>query len=256
MQSSAPGFPTSSRGFLVAMTLFGSISVPALLSADLKLSADHNETVQEGPAIQEGPKTQEKATVSPSATPTASPSSTPAATSSDDAKTASQPENTKPKSAQSSRGLPPQDIPGPPKTERQLAEERKARDAARKRGEITFDDLKFDIEKGGEYKPEMISPAIKDLEKKTLKIRGFILPNSVFQTNGIKQFVLVRDNRECCFGPGAAIYDCVWVEMAAGKTATFSTQVVTVKGKFAIDEETFKNTDGYAIFKMTAEEVK
>ena len=35
----------------------------------------------------------------------------------------------------------------PPKSEKQLAEERKARDAARKRGEITFDDLKFDIEK-------------------------------------------------------------------------------------------------------------
>lgn len=238
MQSSAPGFPTSSRGFLVAMTLFGFVWAPALPSADLKLSADHNETVQEGPT------TQEKATTSPTAT------------SSDDAKTASEPENTKPKSAQRGRGIPSQDIPGPPKTERQLAEERKARDAARKRGEITFDDLKFDIEKGGEYKPEMISPAIKDLEKKTLKLRGFILPNSVFQTNGIKQFVLVRDNRECCFGPGAALYDCVWVEMAAGKTATFSTQVVTVKGKFAIDEETFKNTDGYAIFKMTAEEVK
>ncbi len=238
MQSSAPGFPASSRGFLVAMTLFGFVWAPALLSAHLKLSADHNETVQEGPTAQE------KATTSPTAT------------SSDDAKTASEPENTKPKSAQNGRGLPPQDIPGPPKTERQLAEERKARDAAKKRGEITFDDLKFDIEKGGEYKPEMISPAIKDLEKKTLKIRGFILPNSVFQTNGIKQFVLVRDNRECCFGPGAAIYDCVWVEMAAGKTAAFSTQVVTVKGKFAIDEETFKNTDGYAIFKMTAEEVK
>lgn len=244
MQSSAPGFPSSSKGFLVAMTLFGSIGAPALLSADLKLSADHNETIQEGPATQENPATQEKVTTSP------------AATSSDDAKTASEPVNTKPKTAQSSRGLPPQDIPGPPKTERQLAEERKARDAAKKRGEITFDDLKFDIEKGGEYKPEMITPSIKDLEKKTLKLRGFILPNSVFQTNGIKQFVLVRDNRECCFGPGAAIYDCIWVEMAAGKTAAFSTQVVTVKGKFAIDEETFKNTDGYAIFKMTAEEVK
>ena len=242
MQSSAAGFPASSRGFLVAMTLFGSIWAPALSSADLKLSADHDETVQEGPT------TQEKATVSPPASPTATPT--------DDAKTASETENTKPKSAQSSRGIPPQDNPGPPKTERQLAEERKARDAARKRGEITFDDLKFDIEKGGEYKPEMITPAIKDLEKKTVKLRGFILPNSVFQTSGIKQFVLVRDNRECCFGPGAAIYDCVWVEMAAGKTAAFSTQVVTVKGKFAIDEETFKNTDGYAIFKMTAEEVK
>lgn len=145
-----------------------------------------------------------------------------------------------------------------PKSEKQLAEERKAREAAKKRGELTFDDLKFDIEKGGKFLPEMITPEIKELEKKTFKLRGFILPVSVFQQSGIKQFVLVRDNKECCFGPGAALYDCVMVNMAPGKTATFSTRVVTVKGKLEVDDETYRNEDGshYAIYKMTAEEVK
>jgi hypothetical protein len=146
----------------------------------------------------------------------------------------------------------------PPKTERQLAEERKARDAARKRGEITFDDLKFDIEKGGEFKKEMITKEIGELDKKTVKLRGFILPTSVFQNSGIKQFVLVRDNQECCFGPGALLFDCVIIEMEPGKTATFSTRVVSVKGKLEIDSESFRYPEGghYAIYKMTAEEVR
>jgi len=146
----------------------------------------------------------------------------------------------------------------PPKSEKQLAEERKARDAARKRGEITFDDLKFDIEKGGEFKKEMITKEIGELDKKTVKLRGFILPTSVFQNSGIKQFVLVRDNQECCFGPGAMLFDCVIVEMEPGKTATFSTRVVSVKGKLEIDSESFRYPEGghYAIYKMTAEEVK
>lgn len=146
----------------------------------------------------------------------------------------------------------------PPKSERQLAEERKAREAARKRGEITFDDLKFNIEKGGEFKKEMITPEIRELDKKVVKLRGFILPTSVFQQSGIKQFVLVRDNQECCFGPGAALYDCVIVEMLPSKTATFSTRVVSVKGKIEIDAESFQYPDGghYAIYKMTAEEVR
>jgi len=145
-----------------------------------------------------------------------------------------------------------------PKSERQLAEERKARDAARKRGEITFDDLKFDIEKGGEFKKEMITKEIEELNNKTVKLRGFILPTSVFQQSGIKQFVLVRDNQECCFGPGAALYDCVIVEMQPGKTANFSTRVVAVKGKLELDSQSFQYPDGghYAIYKMTAEEVK
>ena len=152
----------------------------------------------------------------------------------------------------------PTDPSAPPKTERQLAEERKKREAARKQGDITFDDLKFDIEKDGAFLPEMITPDIKELSKRTLKLRGFILPTSVFQQSGIKQFVLVRDNQECCFGPGAALYDCVIVEMAPGKTATFATRVVTVKGKFEIDPDSFQYPDGghFAVFKMTAEEVK
>lgn len=144
-----------------------------------------------------------------------------------------------------------------PKTERQLADERKAREAARKRGEITFDDLKFDIEKGAEFKPEMITKELKELDKKTFKLRGFILPTSVFQQNGIKQFVLVRDNQECCFGPGAAIYDCVIVEMNPGKTTNFAIRVVTVKGKLEIDTESYQDAGVYyAIYRMTAEEVK
>ena len=235
MQCSASGFSfesCKSCALLIVLTISGAICAPIAISADRNA------------AVPDALNAQEKATISPSDPPL------------NDVKTASSPEISQPKSSQNGRGVPQQDISTPPKTERQLAEERKARDAARKRGEITFDDLKFDIERGGEYKPEMLTPAIKELEKKIVKLRGFILPNSVFQTNGIKQFVLVRDNRECCFGPGAAIYDCVWVEMAAGKTATFSTQVITVKGKLEIDAETFKNTDGYAIFKMTAEEVK
>lgn len=152
----------------------------------------------------------------------------------------------------------PTDPSTPPKTERQLAEERKKREAARKQGDITFDDLKFDIEKDGAFLPEMITPDIKELSKRTLKLRGFILPASVFQQTGIKQFILVRDNQECCFGPGAALYDCVIVEMAPGKTATFGNRVVTVKGKFEIDPDSFQYPDGghFAVFKMTAEEVK
>ena len=148
-----------------------------------------------------------------------------------------------------------------PKTEKEIADELKAaraRVAARKRGEITFDDLKFDIEKDGDFKPEMITKELKELDKKTLTLRGFILPTSVFQQSGIKQFVLVRDNQECCFGPGAAIYDCVVVEMAPGKTTNFATRVVTIKGKFEIDTESYQYPDGgyYAIYRMTAEEAK
>jgi len=138
------------------------------------------------------------------------------------------------------------------------AQEKKIREAARARGEITFDDLQFDIEKDGVFEETMITDSIRDLDTKVVRLRGFILPSFLFQQKGFTRFVLVRDNQECCFGPGAALYDCVMVEMEPGKTADFTTRVVTVKGIFATDTKSYRYPDGepYAVFKIIASEVK
>ena len=141
--------------------------------------------------------------------------------------------------------------------DRPTVEERKSRETAKLRGEITFDDLKFDIEKGGKFERSMITENIEELNKKTLQIRGYILPASVFKQTGIEEFVLVRDNMECCFGPGAALYDCIIVQMEKGKFADFSTRPIAVKGKFEIKEFKYPDSeDHYAIYKMTAIEAK
>jgi hypothetical protein len=141
--------------------------------------------------------------------------------------------------------------------ERPIVEERVSRQTAKSKGEVTFDDIKFDIEKGGKFKRSMITESIEALNKKTIQIRGYILPASVFRQSGIEEFVLVRDNMECCFGPGAALYDCIIVQMEKGKTAEFSTRPVAVKGKFEIQEFIYPNgNEHYAIYKLTATEVK
>jgi hypothetical protein len=141
---------------------------------------------------------------------------------------------------------------------KQIAEDRTSRAAARAKGELTFDDLKFEIEKGGKFKRSMLTKEIEELHKKNVRIRGYILPQSVFKTSGIEEFVLVRDNMECCFGPGAALYDCIIVHMEKGKTADFTTRPVAVKGKFEIKEFKYdpKGDEHYAIYQLTATEVK
>lgn len=137
-------------------------------------------------------------------------------------------------------------------------DDRSARTGAKAKGDITFDDIKFDIEKDGAFERSMLTEDIENMHKKSVRLRGYILPASVFQQTGIKKFVLVRDNQECCFGPGAALYDCVMVEMAEGKSANFTTRPVAVRGTFMIDDESYQYPDGghYAIYKMIATEVK
>jgi len=63
--------------------------------------------------------------------------------------------------------------------------------------DVTFDDVKLELKKGDPFDPALLTPKIKDLDGKAIRICGYSLPS--FQQTGIKQFVLVRDNMECCF---------------------------------------------------------
>src|SRR5205807_706348 len=65
--------------------------------------------------------------------------------------------------------------------------------------DVTFDAVKLDMKKGDTFKKSLLTESVKKLDGKPIRIRGYILPS--FQQSGIKQFVLVRDNMECCFGP-------------------------------------------------------
>ena len=118
----------------------------------------------------------------------------------------------------------------------------------------TFDDIRFEIEVGQPFKRDMLPQAIEALAGQRIRIRGFILPTP--QKRGIKQFVLVRDNQECCFGPGAALYDCILVEMQAGKSAEFSIRPVSVEGIFDIREFLAPNGTHLAIYHLDGESVK
>lgn len=134
---------------------------------------------------------------------------------------------------------------------------RAKRQLPQRRGEITFDNLKFEIEKDGKFDRKMLTPEIEKLNNQVVQIRGFILPASVMQMRNIKKFVLVRDNQECCFGPGAALYDCVIVQMKGDATAEFTTRPVAVKGKFKIKEFKYPGDEGhYAIYELEATAVQ
>lgn len=98
----------------------------------------------------------------------------------------------------------------------------------------TFDDLRFEMTVGDKFKRSMLTKEIEALHGQKIRIRGYILPTP--QNHGIKQFVLVRDNQECCFGPGAALYDCILVEMKGGKSADFTIRPIAIEGDFEIRE--------------------
>lgn len=114
--------------------------------------------------------------------------------------------------------------------------------------EVNFDDLKFDIAIGAEFKETMLTEAIKKLDGAKVRIRGFVRPG--FKQSGIKNFVLVRDNQECCFGPGAALYDCVMVKMAADQSIDFTVRPICVVGTLQIKKYVGKDGKVWAIYRL------
>ena len=123
-------------------------------------------------------------------------------------------------------------------------EERRSSESALAKGDINFDDLKFDLEKDAPFDPKLITDELKFLDGRDVTLRGYILPSTLFSETNISQFVLVRDNQECCFGPGAALYDCVMIQMVEGNATDFVTRPVTVAGRFVIDTESYRYPPG------------
>jgi hypothetical protein len=120
--------------------------------------------------------------------------------------------------------------------------------------EVTFDDIKLDMEKGAPFTRDLLPKRVTSLTGTRIRIRGYILPS--FQQSGLTQFVLVRDNQECCFGPGAALHDCIVVRMLPGRSADFSIRPVAVAGTFRLDE--LRGPDGkhLAIYALDGEDVR
>jgi hypothetical protein len=120
--------------------------------------------------------------------------------------------------------------------------------------EITFDDIKLEMQKGDPFSRALLPERVTVLENRRIRIRGYILPS--FQQSGLTQFVLVRDNQECCFGPGAALHDCIVVRMLPGQTADFSIRPVAVAGTFKVEE--LRGPDGkhLAIYALDGESVE
>lgn len=117
-----------------------------------------------------------------------------------------------------------------------------------KNGAITFDDLKFEMKKSERFKRTMLTDSVNQMVGERLQIKGFMHPNS--RKREIKKFIFVRDDKECCFGPTAALYDCVLVSLAKGEKGKYSLRPVTVEGDFYLDE--FDGPDGrvWAVYRL------
>jgi hypothetical protein len=90
---------------------------------------------------------------------------------------------------------------------------------------VTYDDLDVEkllgVKKVSANVVEQLPGWLQELRGKRVRLRGFMLPTSVFQQTGNSFFVLTRDTGACCFGPNPTVYYLVMVKMKPGATTDF-----------------------------------
>jgi len=116
------------------------------------------------------------------------------------------------------------------------------------RFDISFDHIKFDIPEDEPYDQEMLTEQIRGLDGQEIKLRGYIRPS--FKQRDLKSFIFVRDDKECCFGPGAALFDCVVVKLAKDQTTDYTVRPVAITGKFMLKEYNGPDGNVWAIYRM------
>lgn len=114
--------------------------------------------------------------------------------------------------------------------------------------DLSFDDLVFEMEKTEAFDREMLTEEIEALNGTTIRLKGFIRPTT--RQDGITKFIFVRDNKECCFGPGAALFDCILIRLAEGESTAYTVRPITVSGEFLISEFRGPGDRVWAIYRM------
>lgn len=120
--------------------------------------------------------------------------------------------------------------------------------------EISFMKMKPDAieERGGTIIPE----DVRRLDGEKVFIKGYMRPQE-FKSN-IPEFLLVRDNQQCCFGPLADVkyFDQVRVKLVPPLSADYSSGVLRVGGRLKINPEFVATRGAVPVYTVVADYLK
>jgi hypothetical protein len=121
---------------------------------------------------------------------------------------------------------------------------------------ISFNEMKPDElqERSGMAVP----PEIAALDGKKVFIKGYIRPDSITVTRGVKDFLLVRDNNQCCFGDASQVkyYDQMMVSMAGSRTVDYSEGLFRMGGILKVEPRNLAPGSRKPVFSLTADHAK
>lgn len=102
--------------------------------------------------------------------------------------------------------------------------------------------------------PGTIPATARQLDGQRVFIKGYVFPG--LQTKGIRQFVLVRDKGDCCFGGNPKITDRIQVQLKAPLSIDFHEGLFRLAGTFHVGVGAASEGLGQAIYHLDADHVR
>lgn len=122
----------------------------------------------------------------------------------------------------------------------------------------SFFDMKPDaVESAGR---QAVPPDIQELIGQRVFLKGFIRPDSTNNglRRGITEFLLVRDNNQCCFGDLSKVefYDQVAVELTGDLATNYHSGVFRLGGELAVRPGVIARGEPVLVYEMAADYIR
>jgi hypothetical protein len=100
--------------------------------------------------------------------------------------------------------------------------------------------------------PDAVPDAVRALDGRDVLLKGYMYPGS--RQHGIAQFLLVRDQGDCCFGGNPRITDRVNVQLADPRGIDFTPRLVKIAGRFRVRPTGAPDAGGVVLYHLEAAE--
>jgi hypothetical protein len=119
---------------------------------------------------------------------------------------------------------------------------------------IVWRELEVHIQRDTAFEPWMMTTAVKSLDGQTIRITGY-MHAGVFQTDNIREFVLLRDSN-CPFGREGEAHHAMLVELPGDLRTSYTNQPLTLAGTFHVRPWNGPDGTTWALYHLTATSVE
>jgi hypothetical protein len=101
---------------------------------------------------------------------------------------------------------------------------------------------------------QIVPPSAEEFDGERVFVKGYVLAGN--QKDGIRTFILVRDQGDCCFGGNPKLTDRILVNLKPGQNFTYTNKVQKLAGLFHVKPGRAVDVAGDVVYQLVDAELR